>query len=610
VALQPFKRRPLGEVLREMRVVDKKPLVRAQRLSHRLNVPLADVLIKEEIITPEVLHVALASQNKLTFIDLNENPPDPHIVKALPSSLCLRYRVLPVAKIGNILLVATARPDKMDELRAAAPKDAPFLMPMMTNQRQIDEALTRHVGPTCIDEAEVIVPDEFACRHIGAHPKRSIILACAIVLGILIGLILTPIGTGAVLAAIAGIMLAVSSVLKFTASARQLWYEIASSIRPKPPERPPSKMPVVSVMVPLLREKEIARVLVRRLTKLTYPKSLLDVVLVLEETDYTTKETLQRTRLPGWMRVVEVPSSVSGLMTKPRALNYAMDCCEGDIIGIWDAEDAPEPDQIDKVVTRFHHAPKDVVCLQGRLDFYNAHDNWMARCFTIEYATWWRLVMPGLARLGFVIPLGGTTVYFRRHALEDVHRWDAHNVTEDADLGVRLARWGYKTEILDTTTYEEANFRVIPWVKQRSRWLKGFAITWLVHIRRPISLYKDLGAYQFAGVQMFFVTALSQFTLAPIYWYYWAILFGAPNPLPHENLAAGMLIFLLVCEMMSLTMHALATRRKEHRHLLPYTPTMILYLLLGCFAMYKALYELVFKPFYWDKTQHGVTSQD
>ena len=185
-------------------------------------------------------------------------------------------------------------------------------------------------------------------------------------------------------------------------------------------------------------------------------------------------------------------------------MNYALDFCRGTIIGVWDAEDAPEPDQIEKVAARFNEAAPNVVCLQGMLDYYNARQNWISRCFTIEYATWWRVVLPGMARLGFVIPLGGTTLFFRRKALEKLGRWDAHNVTEDADLGVRLARHGYVTELIPTVTYEEANCRPWRWVRQRSRWLKGFMITYIVHMRDPAQLLRDLGFKRFMGLQMIF----------------------------------------------------------------------------------------------------------
>ena len=144
------------------------------------------------------------------------------------------------------------------------------------------------------------------------------------------------------------------------------------------------------------------------------------------------------------------------------------------------------------------------------LDFYNTGANWLARCFAVEYATWFRLILPGLARLGLVVPLGGTTLFFRRDALERLGAWDAHNVTEDADLGLRLARHGYRTELIATVTGEEANCRTWPWVRQRSRWLKGYAMTWAAHMRAPVALWRDLGTRRFVGVQVLFLGTLVQ----------------------------------------------------------------------------------------------------
>src|SRR5690606_27746418 len=125
--------------------------------------------------------------------------------------------------------------------------------------------------------------------------------------------------------------------------------------------------------------------------------------------DTLTRDTLAKIDLPRWMHVVEVPEGSP--KTKPRAMNYALDFCQGEIIGIWDAEDAPDPDQLGRVADHFAHAPPEVVCLQGVLDYYNARQNWLARCFTIEYATWFRLMLPGMAHLGLAIPLGGTTLF-------------------------------------------------------------------------------------------------------------------------------------------------------------------------------------------------------
>lgn len=367
------------------------------------------------------------------------------------------------------------------------------------------------------------------------------------------------------------------------------------------------KLPRVSVMVPLRHERRIASALIARLTRLTYPKALLDVVLVLEEDDTVTRQTLAGTNLPHWIRVVEVPAS-DGPTTKPRALNYALDFCRGEVIGVWDAEDEPAVDQIEQVVQRFHAAPEEVVCLQGILDYYNPRANWMARCFAIEYATWWRLFLPGVARLGHVVPLGGTTLFFRRKKLIELGGWDAYNVTEDADLGVRLARAGYRTELIPTVTMEEANCHPWRWVRQRSRWLKGFAITWAVHMRRPVQLWRDLGTYKFLGLQAFFLSALSQFALAPVFWLFWMVPLGFTHPVTPLIGSAGvtgLCAIFIGAEIVSIAMNMIAVSARSRRHLLPWAPSMMFYFPLATIAFYKALYELLLKPFFWDKTEHG-----
>ena len=199
----------------------------------------------------------------------------------------------------------------------------------------------------------------------------------------------------------------------------------------------PKRLPVVTLLVPLYKEREIAGHLLRRLSAIDYPAPLLDVILLLEADDHLTRETLAAANLPRWMRAITVPKGT--IKTKPRALNYGLNFARGRIIGIYDAEDAPAPDQIRKIVARFAARDPEVACLQGILDYYNSRANWLARCFTLEYAAWFRVVLPGMARLGLTIPLGGTTVFFLRSVLEEIGGWDAHNVTEDADLGLRLA---------------------------------------------------------------------------------------------------------------------------------------------------------------------------
>lgn len=247
-----------------------------------------------------------------------------------------------------------------------------------------------------------------------------------------------PVVTFLVAAALAMAVLAVNTALLVVASV----FHLRPASDPSDAAQPALiRLPKVSILVPLFREKDIAGKLLERLSALDYPAELLEFKLIVEMRDTVTLAALDRTTLPPTMQVIVVPEGE--VQTKPRAMNFALDQCEGAIIGIYDAEDEPAPDQLHQVVRQFARSDPSVACLQGRLNFYNARATWLSRCFAIEYATWFGMVLPALHRLGWAVPLGGTTVFFRRPILEEVGAWDAHNVTEDADLGMRLARNGY-----------------------------------------------------------------------------------------------------------------------------------------------------------------------
>ncbi|MFU1478998.1 glycosyltransferase [Roseovarius sp. C7] len=517
----------------------------------------------------------------------------------------LKYRAAPVMTETGQTFLAMGAPSTRARLVDKLPESVLSLPVAVAADAAIQDVVARHNRTALTGLAQTRVALSESCRSWSPNPSRRVLGVAGALLCIFALTLLFPSQVFGFFVGWAAFTLIVAALLRVSAYVAHLSRPMTP---PADPPRPGARLPKVSVLVPLFRETEVAHALVTRLSRLTYPKSLLEVVLVLEEEDETTRKTLAGIDLPPWMRAVTVPDGQP--RTKPRAMNYALDFCHGDIIGIFDAEDAPDPDQITVVARRFQQAPGDVACLQGILDYYNPKQNWLARCFTIEYATWFRVMLPGLARLGFAIPLGGTTVFFRRDALEKLGGWDAHNVTEDADLGFRLARHGYRTEMVGTVTGEEANCHFWPWVKQRSRWLKGYMTTYLVHMRSPRLLHRQLGAWKFWGFQAHFITALSQFILAPFLWTFWLVLLGLPHPLdpllPRVWLMSLGKLFLAV-EVINILIFTTAVAGRFHRHLLPWTPLMHFYTPLGTIAAYKALYEMVFKPFFWDKTQHGLS---
>jgi cellulose synthase/poly-beta-1,6-N-acetylglucosamine synthase-like glycosyltransferase len=602
---------PLGRHLVNNNVITPAQLVQALHAQKYLKAPLGEILVAEGWAQTHDVQAALAHQHGITQADLTAQVPDPKLAAQMPMEFWLRHHVLPWMRIGGSVLVATARPNQFDAVRRELADVFPDILVVLCTESAITDAIAAEFSAPLARAAATRVAPSLSCRT-WKPPTRSMwSLALLALLGFALLLPSWALTLVSIFAIFSVLGLAVLKLFAFIGHLG-LQNDAPSPLVSVHLQTPPSPLPRVSIMVPLFCEKEIAGALIKRLSRLTYPKALLDVMLVLEEQDHITCQTLEHTTLPSWMRVIKVPE-YGGLKTKPRALNFALDFCRGDIIGIWDAEDAPSPDQIDVVVSHFAQADKDVVCLQGKLDYYNPNANWLARCFSIEYASWWRIILPGLVRMGLVIPLGGTTLFFKRKELGELGGWDAHNVTEDADLGVRLARAGYRAELIDTVTYEEANCRTWPWIKQRSRWLKGFLVTYLVHMRRPSLLFKELGAWRFLGLQVFFLGTVCQFLLAPILWSFWLLTFGLSHPvhilLPISALYTVGGLFLLA-EILTICIGLVAVSRPERRFLMPWVPTMIVYYPLGVLAAFKAIYELSLRPFYWDKTQHGQSAED
>ncbi len=597
------RRKPLGQILIDMKAVEPGNMLKALALRDRQEARIGDILLTRGWVSEADLTAALSVQWGAKAVDLIAEPPDARFLDQLGAEFCLAHGILPWRRIGGATVIATARPEEFARMRADLPGDFGPVLMALAPERDIHAAIIATRQTALIRRAETRVAAEESCRSQNGVQAAKIAFAALAVLAA--GLVLAPTLTFAALALWAVITLLAFTGLKLAAFLAEAFARPA----PRAPRAPLGRLPVVSVMVPLFRENDIAPPLIRRIGRIDYPKELLDILLVVEEDDLLTQKALASRSLPRWMRVVIVPSGP--IRTKPRALNYALDFCRGSIVGIWDAEDAPDPGQIHAVVRGFHEAAADVACLQGILDFYNARHNWITRCFAVEYAAWFRAMLPGLARLGFVVPLGGTTLFFRRKVLEELGGWDAHNVTEDADLGVRLERRGYRTELIPTVTREEPNARPVAWIRQRSRWQKGYAMTWASHMRDPAKLWHELGAKRFIGVQILFLGTLSQSLLAPVLWSFWLLAFGLPHPLGGVLPPAALVILgalFVASELVNIVVGMWATRGESHRYLMKWVPTLHLYFPLAALSSYKALYECLTRPFYWDKTSHGVVA--
>lgn len=377
---------------------------------------------------------------------------------------------------------------------------------------------------------------------------------------------------------------------------------------------PDAALPMYTIMVPLFREAEVLPRLVAALSALDYPASRLEVLLVLEEADRDTREAAAALQLPGTSRIVVVPPG--GPQTKPKALDFALQAARGEIVVVYDAEDRPEPRQLRMAAAALLGGDPSVACVQARLNIYNSDAGFLARQFAIEYTVLFDALLPALSRLGWPLPLGGTSNHFHAGALRAVGAWDPYNVTEDADLGFRLARRGLRTVTIASTTWEEAPHDLGNWGRQRTRWLKGWMQTAVTHTRRPRRLWRELGAWQSLGLAVLMSAMLLSVLAFPLFLLLAAIeawegrLLGPPE----EDAVMAWLWYLAAVNLVlgfatAVLAGILAVVRRGRWRLAPWVLAMPLYWLLISAAGYRAVLDLARRPFHWEKTRHGRTRQ-
>jgi cellulose synthase/poly-beta-1,6-N-acetylglucosamine synthase-like glycosyltransferase len=360
------------------------------------------------------------------------------------------------------------------------------------------------------------------------------------------------------------------------------------------------------VVVALYREADVVEDLVAALDGLDYPKSKLDIKLVVERRDLETLGRISELKLPARYEVVVAPPGEP--KTKPRALNIALATARGDLLVVYDAEDAPSPDQLRAAATRFA-ADHALDCLQGRLAIRNADDSWLSRLFALEYASLFDFINPGLCALGLPIALGGSSNHFRVRALLDAGAWDEWNVTEDADLGIRLARLGYRVEALDSDTWEEAPHEFGNWFHQRVRWQKGWMQTIIVHSRHPVLFARDLGFGRTVAAVTLFVGAI----LSGLFWpafaaaTLWRALSAADGALsPSRELGDVFVYILALAGVWTVVIPAVVAAKLRGTNLGPRMLALLpIYYGLMTAATWTAMVDLAIWPHYWAKTAHG-----
>ena len=365
------------------------------------------------------------------------------------------------------------------------------------------------------------------------------------------------------------------------------------------------ELPIYSVLLPVYKESAILPTLLANIDALDYPKEKLDVLLIIEADDIETMNAAASLALPAYIQLVLVPFSHP--RTKPKACNSALSFAKGKYITIYDAEDRPAPDQLRRMVAQFEEANPKVDCIQARLNFYNAESNLLAKWFSLEYSMWFNYLLPGLKSMGGPTPLGGTSNHFVKDTLLSLGGWDPYNVTEDAELGLRFAVHEVSISLSENTTLEEAPSTLYAWLKQRSRWIKGYLQTYVAYLRHHRLLKQQGGLQTIIGLHFFIGAPCLVFLLSPFLWGAWAlVLFGQVSlwlPPGCTQWAFGNLLLTLLLHFY--IAGGILLRKSHWRTYFTSALTFPLYWFLHSIASYKALTEFFLSPFYWDKTSHG-----
>ncbi len=370
------------------------------------------------------------------------------------------------------------------------------------------------------------------------------------------------------------------------------------------------KFPIYTILCPLYKEAHVLPQFVEAMSKMDWPAERLEIMLLLEEDDQVTIDAARAMKLPKNFHIVVVPDSKP--KTKPKACNYGLGMAKGNFIVVYDAEDQPDPRQLKQAYFAFMSSEKKVVCLQAKLNYYNPSHNLLTRLFTAEYSLWFDVILPGLQSINTSIPLGGTSNHFRTNDLRELEGWDPFNVTEDCDLGARIFQAGYKTAIIDSTTLEEANSDVKNWFRQRSRWLKGYMQTYLVHMRNPIHFMRRQGIHSLI-FQLIVGGRIAFILINPLLWALtisYFVLYSRIGP-AIEAIYPGPVFYMAVTSLLLgnftyLYNYMIGCAKRGHWNLVKYVFLIPIYWLMISYAATIALFQLFFKPHYWEKTIHGL----
>jgi len=604
--------RRLGEALVERGLLQPDDLERALEIQARSGERLGRILITLSLVRRQQLYQVLSELWDYPFVDLQKTHASAALSRRFGPNLLIQRNFVPIVQHGSVVDVATADypTDTLTTLIRSV-LGSVSVRYQVTTEWDIDYAIRGIFRSELLNQAihglRLRNPKESAYTVV--TPPQLAVLACALLVA-LFGLCIAPRQALTLLNLLVNVGFMLSILFKFAVALAGAHHgELQSVTDEEVKALQDSDLPTYTILLPVYREADVVALLLKNLCSLDYPQGKLEVLLLLEENDKETIEAARAAHPPEMVTFVMIPQGRP--QTKPKACNVGLFFARGEYLVIYDAEDRPDPDQLKKAVIAFRKGSPNLVCVQAALNYFNAKENLLTRMFTLEYSYWFDYMLPGLDRLGLPIPLGGTSNHFRTDMLRQLGGWDPFNVTEDADLGIRASADGYEVAMVNSTTYEEACNSVSSWIRQRSRWIKGYMQTTLVHLRDPIGLVRRIGWRNALGFIMLIagtpLTFLCSLPLWVLFLISSLVRIQALGPLFPPLIFYIGLFNLLIGNQLMIYLNMLGVFKRRTYGLILFTLFNPLYWVLHALSAYKGLWQLITKPFFWEKTTHGTT---
>ena len=604
----------VGDLLVNAGLLQPQQMADAVQARVRVGTRLENIVIAEGLVRRAEVYRTLAEAWDLLYLDdLSAEEFDLDLLAGLEPAELVAEGWFPVRHLSaDHVLVATAEPPTEARREAIAEKVGAHVVFAAATGVDIDAAVVRTFRGQVLDEACLGLwrRDEDRSARSVLSLRQQLLYGAALV-GFASAAIWATRATVIVLAVVVGSAFLVTVGFKFMMCFTGASHDWLQSITDSDVAALRDEdLPLYTVLVPVYREAEVISDLIANLGALDYPAAKLEILLLLEEDDEVTRTAALAADPPETITFVTVPRGHP--QTKPKACNVGLFLARGDLLVIYDAEDRPDPDQLKRAIVAFNRGDDDLVCVQAALNYWNADENALTRMFTLEYSFWFDYMLPGLEMHRMPIPLGGTSNHFRTEALRRLGGWDPFNVTEDADLGIRAAAMGKTVGVIDSTTYEEANRAYGNFVRQRSRWIKGYLQTALVHLRHPVRLARSTGWRAALGfVLLIGGTPISFLCVPPLYALFLLSLLVPPASLtpyfPAWTLWVS-LVNLLVGNALMIYVSMMGAFKRGRYRLAVWALLNPIYWLLHSVAAYKALWQLVTRPHHWEKTAHGLST--